>query len=177
VSPIEDDRVAQQLWSAITSVPDAKAATLIMSIACVVALLAMKRWLPRVPGPIIVVALTILATWLWDLQDHGIALIDPVPSGLPLPSLPHFAGSLHLVVPALGVALVAFVESISAARAFQRPDDRPVSADRELGALGLANVISSLFRGMPAGGGMSQTVSMMGRVPEVQWRPSAPQQR
>jgi sulfate permease, SulP family len=154
---IEDDRVAQQLWSAITSVPDAKAATLIMSIACIVALLAMKRWLPRVPGPIIVVALTILATWLWDLQDHGIALIDPVPSGLPLPSLPHFAGSLHFVVPALGVALVAFVESISAARAFQRPDDRPVSADRELGALGLANVISSLFRGMPAGGGMSQT--------------------
>jgi sulfate permease, SulP family len=128
-----------------------------MSIACIVALLAMKRWLPRVPGPIIGVALTILATWLWDLQEHGIALIDPVPSGLPLPSLPHFAGNLHLIVPALGVALVAFVESISAARAFQRPDDRPVSADRELGALGLANVISSLFRGMPAGGGMSQT--------------------
>jgi SulP family sulfate permease len=55
------------------------------------------------------------------------------------------------------VALIAFVESIAAARAFQRPEDRPVSADRELGALGLANVVSSLFRGMPAGGGMSQT--------------------
>jgi hypothetical protein len=51
----------------------------------------------------------------------------------------------------LGVALIAFVESFAAARAFQRSEDRPVSADRELGALGLANVVSSLFRGTPAG--------------------------
>jgi MFS superfamily sulfate permease-like transporter len=57
----------------------------------------------------------------------------------------------------LGVALIAFVESFAAARAFQRSEDRPVSADRELGALRLANVVSSLFRGTPAGGGMSQT--------------------
>src|SRR5688572_17325744 len=128
-----------------------------MSIACIAVLLALKRWLRRVPGPIIVVALSILATLLWDLANYGIALIDPVPSGLPLPALPHFAGSADLIAPALGVALIAFVESIAAARAFQRPDDRPVSADRELGALGLANVASSLLRGMPAGGGMSQT--------------------
>jgi SulP family sulfate permease len=154
---IDDDRVAVQLWDAITSAPDAKIPTLIMSIACIVALLTMKRWLRRVPGPIIVVALTILVTWLWDLQNYGIALISPVPSGLPLPSLPHFRGSGGLIAPALGVALIAFVESIAAARAFQRPDDRPVSADRELGAIGLANAVSSLLRGMPAGGGMSQT--------------------
>jgi hypothetical protein len=51
----------------------------------------------------------------------------------------------------LGVALIAFVESFAAARAFQRSEDRPVSADRELGALRLANVVSSLFRGTPAG--------------------------
>ena len=154
---IDDDRVAVQLWDAIRSIPEARLPTLIMSIACIVALLIMKRWLRRVPGPIIVVVLAILATWLWNLQNYGITLIDPVPSGLPLPTRPHFGGSGGLIAPALGVALIAFVESIAAARAFQRPEDRPVSADRELGALGLANVVSSLFRGMPAGGGMSQT--------------------
>jgi hypothetical protein len=41
-----------------------------------------------VPGPIVVVALTILATRLWELQNYGIALIDPVPSGLLLSALP-----------------------------------------------------------------------------------------
>jgi SulP family sulfate permease len=115
---IDDDRVAVQLWDAIRSIPDARVPTLIMSIACIIALLIMKRWLRRVPGPIIVVVLAILATWLWNLQDYGIALIDPVPSGLPVPTLPHFGGSGGLIAPALGVALIAFVESIAAARAF-----------------------------------------------------------
>jgi SulP family sulfate permease len=64
-----------------------------MSIACIVALLIMKRWLRRVPGPIIVV-LAILATWLWDLQNYGIALIDPVPSGLPVPTLAHLGAAV-----------------------------------------------------------------------------------
>ena len=154
---IDNDHVVTQLWSAITSISRSNGATLTLSLGCIAMLLVIKRWLPRVPGPIIVVALTILATWLWNLQNYGIARIEPVPSGLPRPALPHFAGSLDLVVPALGVALIVFVESISAARAFQRAEDRRVSADRELAALGLANVVSSLLRGMPAGGGMSQT--------------------
>ena len=64
-----------------------------MSILCIAALLIMKRWLRRVSGPIIVVALTILATRLWYLQHDGIALVDPVRSGLPLPALPTSVGA------------------------------------------------------------------------------------
>jgi sulfate permease, SulP family len=90
---IADDRVAVQLWDAIISIPKAKVPTLIMSVACIAALLAMKRWLRRIPGPIVIVALTILVTWLWDLQNYGIALISPLPSGVPLPSLPTLVGA------------------------------------------------------------------------------------
>jgi MFS superfamily sulfate permease-like transporter len=64
-----------------------------MSILCIAALLIKKPWLRRVPGPIIVAALTILATWLWNLQNYAIALIDPVPLGRPLPALPSSAGA------------------------------------------------------------------------------------
>jgi MFS superfamily sulfate permease-like transporter len=70
--------------------PNANAATLIMSILCIAALLIMKRWPRRVSGPLIVVALTILAMRLWDLRNDGIALINP---GLPLPALPTSAGA------------------------------------------------------------------------------------
>jgi hypothetical protein len=83
--------------------PNANAATLMMSILCIAALLIMKRWQRRVSGPIIVVALTILAMRLWDLRNDGIALINP---GLPLPALPTSAGALgseDLIAPALGV--------------------------------------------------------------------------
>jgi sulfate permease, SulP family len=58
---------------------------------------------------------------------------------------------------AAGVALIAFVESIAAARAFRRGDDPPLDPDRELIALGAANVGGGLFRAFPAGGGLSQT--------------------
>jgi MFS superfamily sulfate permease-like transporter len=57
----------------------------------------------------------------------------------------------------LGVGLMAFVESISAARAFRRPHDPPVDPDRELIALGAANVAGGFFRSYGAGGGLSQT--------------------
>jgi hypothetical protein len=61
----------------------------------------------------------------------------------------------------LGVALIAFVESIAAARTFQRSEDRPVSADRELGALGLANVVPHCFAGRRQVGACRRPLSMM----------------
>jgi sulfate permease, SulP family len=154
---IDQDRMLGQLWAAITSLPDADPATLAVSGACVAVLLAGKRWLPSIPASLVVVAAGIAASMWWNFDQHGIALIGDVPSGFPAPSLPHLQGTADLVVPALGVALISFVESTAAARAFQASSDKPVSADRDLGALGLANLVSSVFRGMPAGGGMSQT--------------------
>lgn len=154
---ITSDRFLGQVWEALTSLPASNPPTLVLSAACVVVLLAGRRWLRAVPPALIVVVLAIVITWAAGLDRYGIALIDPVPSGFPAPALPSLAGATGLLGPALGVALITFVESISAARTFQAREDRPVSADRELGALGLADVVASLLRGMPAGGGMSQT--------------------
>jgi MFS superfamily sulfate permease-like transporter len=58
---------------------------------------------------------------------------------------------------AAGVALIAFTESIAAARAFVRSDDPPIDANRELLALGAANAAGAFIGSMPAGGGTSQT--------------------
>ncbi len=153
----QGDRIVTQIWYAVTSLPQASVTTVALAVGCIALLLGLKRWLPAIPGPLVVVILSIAASALFRLQDHGIGLAGTVPSGLPLPGLPPVLDHLDLIGPALGIALVGFVESISAARTFQSRSDPPVAADRELGALGLANVVSSLLRGMPAGGGMSQT--------------------
>jgi len=58
---------------------------------------------------------------------------------------------------ALGIALMSFTETIAASRAFARPADPPVDANRELVATGAANIGGALFGAMPAGGGTSQT--------------------
>lgn len=153
----EGSHLVTQLWDAVMALPRASVATMALAAACIAVLLGLKRLVPAVPGPLVVVVLTIAATALLHLDDHGIALVGQVPSGFPTPQLPAIGKNLDLVLPGLGVALIAFVESIAAARAFQAKDDPPVQATREMGALGLANVVSSLLRGMPAGGGMSQT--------------------
>ena len=58
---------------------------------------------------------------------------------------------------AVGIALISFTESIAAARAFVRPEDPPIKANRELLALGLANLAGGFIGSMPSGGGTSQT--------------------
>ena len=56
-----------------------------------------------------------------------------------------------------GIALMSFTETIAAGRAFARPDDPPINANRELVATGAANLGGALLGAMPAGGGTSQT--------------------
>ena len=155
--PVPGSRVSVQLAHAITTIPHASMTTLGLSVGCVVVLLLFKRFVPKIPGSLVVVVGTILGAWIWHWGDHGITLTNKVPSGFPAPALPHLSGTADLIVPALGIALIAFVESTAAARAFVRPGDQPLDATREMGALGLANLVSPLFGGMPAGGGMSQT--------------------
>ena len=58
---------------------------------------------------------------------------------------------------ALGIALMSFTETIAAGRAFAKPADPPIDANRELVATGAANLGGALFGAMPAGGGTSQT--------------------
>jgi len=57
----------------------------------------------------------------------------------------------------LGIALMSFVESAAAGRAFVFPGEPRPKANQELVALGAANLAGSLFQIMPAGGGTSQT--------------------
>ena len=80
-----------------------------------------------------------------------------VPGGLPHLDVPEFALATALLPAAAGIALMAFVESIAAARAFRTQDELPVDPNRELIALGGANLAGGLFQTIPAGGGLSQT--------------------
>lgn len=73
-------------------------------------------------------------------------------------TLPDLALVAQLLPGALGIALMSFTESIAAGRAFARPGDSPINANRELIATGVANLGGALFGAMPAGGGTSQTV-------------------
>ncbi len=136
----------------------ASATTAAIGVVSVAALLAMKRWLPRVPGPLIAVLAGIALVAVFGLDQHGVAVIPEVPRGLPLPSVPPF-GHLDVLTPyAIAIGLMAYLESVSVARMTRQVLDPPLDNGQELVAVGAASIAGSFFQCVPAAGGFSQTL-------------------
>jgi len=131
--------------------------TLALSLLTLAILVFLPRLTKRVPAALVAVAFGILLSAPVGLEALGVALVGPIPAGLPPLTLPDLSLVRSLWPGALGLALMSFVESIAAARAFiQRGDPLP-DADQELLALGIANIGGGFASAMPAGGGTSQT--------------------
>ena len=90
-------------------------------------------------------------------RHWGVSTVGLIPQGFPSLTLPDPALIEQLVPGALGIALMSFTETIAVGRAFARPGDPPIDANRELIATGAANLGGALLGAMPAGGGTSQT--------------------
>jgi len=145
------------LLSVVQHIPDTSLITLAVAAATLLVLIGMERLWPHSPAPLVAVGGGIAASWLLGLQALGVSTVGLIPQGLPSLTLPDLALAQQLAPGALGIALMSFTESIAAARAFARPTDPPIDANRELVAVGAANIAGSLFSAMPAGGGTSQT--------------------
>ncbi len=158
-APVEGDSPPAEVVSALRLIGDWEPAPVLLSVAALALLLALARWTPRLPGPLVVVALAALVTWAADLGDRGVALVGSVPSGLPVPHVP--ALSMHdlglLVLPAVGVALVGYTDVVLTARAFESRGGGRIEPGRELLVLGLANVSAGLLRGFPISSSGSRT--------------------
>ncbi len=137
--------------------PQSSVPTLALALAAFAVLIGMERLWPHSPAPLVAVAGGIAASWLLGLQAHGVGTVGLIPQGLPALTLPDTKLLADLAPGALGIALMSFTESIAAARAFARPADPPLDANRELLATGAANLGGALLGAMPAGGGTSQS--------------------
>jgi high affinity sulfate transporter 1 len=141
----------------VQQLPETSAPTLLLALATFALLIGMERWRPHSPAPLVAVAGGIAMSWLLGLQAQGVGIVGLIPQGLPAVTLPDPALIAELAPGALGIALMSFTETIAAGRAFARPGDPPIDANRELIATGLANAGGALLGAMPAGGGTSQS--------------------
>ncbi|NUP40372.1 MAG: SulP family inorganic anion transporter [Nonomuraea sp.] len=147
----------RQLAAVMGSLGHADPATVALSATLLATLLAVgARW-PRVPAPLAAIVVALLATVLLDLPSRGVALIDPIPRGLPVPLLPSPGHALSLLPGALAIAFMVFMESLAVARAMHRVSDPSLDNDRELLAAGAANTAGAFFQALPSAGGFSQT--------------------
>ncbi|MEN8934522.1 SulP family inorganic anion transporter [Planktotalea arctica] len=111
-------------------------------------------------GPVAVVVLTTLAVWLFGLADQGVKIVGAVPQSLPPLTLPSFSPALlnQLLLPAILISLIGFVESISVAQTLAAKKRQRIDPDQELIGLGAANIGASLTGGFPVTGGFSRSV-------------------
>lgn len=126
--------------SLVQHLPATSLPTLAVAGTTLTVLVGMEWLKPHAPAPLVTVAAALIASWLLDLGAAGVSTVGTIPQGLPSFSLPDPALAQALLPGAMGIALMSFTESIAAARAFVRPGDPPLDANRELVATGLANL-------------------------------------
>jgi high affinity sulfate transporter 1 len=147
----------RDLLSVAHHVPETSLSTLAVAAGTMIVLVGMERLLPHSPAPLVAVGGGIAAAWVFGLQSLGVSTVGLIPQGFPSLTMPELGLIEQLAPGALGIALMSFTETIAASRAFARPDDPPIDANRELIATGAANLGGALLGAMPAGGGTSQT--------------------
>jgi len=145
--------------SAITQgLNDIHIPTLIISVSAFVLLFFLPKIFRNVPATLIVMVAAIIVSIFLKFDEMNISLLGFIPSGIPDFKMPEFSNLSELILPACGVALMSFTETITAGRAFLKPGEKQPRPNRELLALGAANMGGSFFQSMPAGGGTSQTL-------------------
>jgi len=147
----------EKLIGIVRELPQASPTTVTVGALALAALFLMPRLSRRLPSGLVVLFGAIAVSAALDLANHGVAVVGTLPQGLPTPALPAapLADYLGMVLPAIGVLLVAFSESLGVAREFADKHGYEVDADQELNAHAVVNIASGLFGGMLAAGGMS----------------------
>ena len=111
-------------------------------------------------GPVLAIVGTTLMVWAFDLGTKGVAIVGEVPQSLPPFTLPSFSPDLmaQLLVPALLISVIGFVESISVAQTLAAKKRQRIDPDQELIGLGAANLGAAFTGGFPVTGGFSRSV-------------------
>mgnify|MGYP001826066340 CR=1 FL=1 len=151
--------VHRVVWEALQSFSAWSWPTLAIGVLSIVALVTAKKRFPRFPTALGVVVIATVAVWALGLNDRGVAVVGEVPAGLPGFQIPSVDASVltGLIPAAATIALVSFMEAISVGRTFAQAHRYDIYPNRELIALGFANLAGGATGGYPVAGGFSRT--------------------
>jgi len=155
----DGDNAWRELGSWVGSLGDTHGTTLLVGVTALAVILGLRRVAPAIPGALVLVAGGLLASSLFDLGAHGVALVGDVPRGLPIPEMPdlnlvrdHYA---TVAIAAVALLLIGFSQTAGDARAFAARHRYRIDVDQESVAQGMANVGAGLFQGMPVSTSLS----------------------
>lgn len=157
---VEGASVLAELRSVVRGLGQVHPPTVLLATGTLVLLFVGHRFLPRLPGPLVAMLLGAALVTLFGLGRFGVAVIGPVPPGLPTPSLPDLrAVDVAALLPAaLGIAVVAYSDNVVTARAFAARRREEIDNSQEFLALGVANLSAGVLHGFPVSSSGSRTV-------------------
>ena len=156
--PKPDGNTVEKLVGIIKELPQANWVTFVLGASALALLFLLPRVSKKIPAGLVVLFGSIILSAVLDLNgNYGVEIVGALPQGLPAFAFPivPFSTYLAMLLPAVGVLLVAYSEALGVAHEFAEKHGYEVNADQELNAHAIANLVSSLFGGMLAAGSMS----------------------
>jgi sulfate permease, SulP family len=155
----EGDNAWREFGSWLGSLDEPHWTTVLVGAISLGVILGLRRLAPAIPGALVLVAGGLLASALFDLDAHGVALVGDVPRGLPQPELPD-AGLVGdniatIAVAAVALLLIGFSQTAGDARAFAARHGYRIDVNQESTAQGMANIGAGVFQGMPVSTSLS----------------------
>ena len=152
-----------RLAELFSQLPETNLVVLLFGITAIALLVAGNRFLPGKPVAIIVVILSVLAISFTALGSMDFKTVGVIPAGLPEFRMPDLRSAsivddmMNIIPLAFACFLLAYIESVSAAKTLAQKNGYEIDPGQELLALGVANLATSLGQGYPVSGGLSQS--------------------
>ena len=149
----------QELRSWFGSLDDSSLATVLVGAIALVVVFGLRAIAPRIPGALVLVVGGLVASRVFDLGSHGVALVGTVPRGLPTVALPNWqqVGDhiSTIAVAAVALVLIGFSQTAGDSRSFAAKHHYRIDINQESVAQGMSNVGAGLFQGMPVSTSLS----------------------
>ncbi len=153
------DSFFERAWLLIIQLPQTNYAVFIFGFASIIFLVGGQKLLPGRPVAIILVVISIILISTTNLSDSGFSLTGFIPPGLPEFQIPVLdVKEIEGIIPlAFASFLLAYIESVSAAKTLAAQGGYEIDARQELLALAVANAATAFGQGFPVSGGLSQS--------------------
>ncbi len=150
----------QLVINAISKIPEANIYDVTIGVLGIIVIMVIKRINKRIPSILIVVVLGILAVYIFRLENFGVHIAGKIPTGLPSFAIPDITldNALQIWPIALTLALVGYLETISIGKALEeKSGEETIEPNQELVALGVSNMLGSLFQSYSSTGSFSRS--------------------
>jgi sulfate permease, SulP family len=155
----EGDNAWREFGTWVQGLGDIHGTTVLVALISLGVILALRFTKPAIPGALVLVVGGLIASGVFDLGDHGVALVGHVPRGLPAPQLPDWAIVKNhyatIGIAAVALLLIGFSQTAGDARAFAARHRYRIDVNQESVAQGMANVGAGVFQGMPVSTSLS----------------------